>query len=59
MKKILSIFLALFLTVTLFAGCSDKTGDGKDTDTKDTGSASDTKREEVGEYKLEIGRAHV
>ncbi len=55
MKKILSIFLALFLTVTLFAGCSDKTGDGKDTDTKDTGSASDTKKEEAGEYKLGLG----
>lgn len=55
MKKILSIFWVLFLTVALFAGCSDKIGDSKDTDTKNTGVASDTKKEETGEYKLGLG----
>lgn len=53
MKRLLCVFFALLLATSMLAGCSNQTGDGKETDT----SRQDTTAEagDSGEYKLGMG----
>lgn len=56
MKKFLSVFFAVLLTATLFAGCSDKNGDGKDTSAEnDTAKTTENAAGDSGAYKLGMG----
>ncbi len=56
MKKFFSVFFALLLTATLFAGCSNKNGDDKDTSAGEgTAQTTGNVSGNSGTYKLGMG----
>ncbi|MBS5724281.1 MAG: hypothetical protein KHW59_00700 [Clostridiales bacterium] len=55
MKKVFSVLFALLLTMSMFAGCSNQTGDNGDTSAQDTTASTDTTAGDSGEYTLGMG----